>query len=126
MAWNLVLLREPRTHPPFICWPTPPEAAKVATLSDKVNLLQGTCLTGVCMVTHWLAHRVQPLKKHVHPGWEYSGLQDRTQESQEKINPGLLVKHLGEMFQDISSWSSDEQVRPYHIRTERDPVRRPT
>jgi hypothetical protein len=71
-----------------------------------------------------MARRVQSLKKQVHPGWEYSGLQDPTRESQEKITPELLVKHLGEMFQDISSWPSDEQVRPYHIGTERDPVRR--
>jgi hypothetical protein len=35
-------------------------------------------LTGVYMVTHWLAHRVMPLKKQVHPGWEYSGAQDPT------------------------------------------------
>jgi hypothetical protein len=35
------------------------------------------------------------------------------------------MKHLGEMFQDTSSWLSDEQVRSYHIKIERDPVRRP-
>jgi hypothetical protein len=37
----------------------------------------------------------------------------------------LLLKHLGEMFQDISTWPADEQVRPYHVEIERDPVRRP-
>jgi hypothetical protein len=36
------------------------------------------------------------------------------------------VKHLGEIFQDISSWPADEQVRPYHIGIERDPIRHPT
>jgi hypothetical protein len=28
------------------------------------------------VAAHWLARRVQTLKKHVHPDWEYSGLQD--------------------------------------------------
>jgi hypothetical protein len=55
----------------------------VAALTDKVNLLKGKGMTGMCVAVHWLAHRVQLLKKQVHPGWEYSGFQDPTQESQE-------------------------------------------
>jgi hypothetical protein len=105
---------------------TPLEAPQVAALTDKVNPLKWKGLTGVCVAAHWLAHRVQLLKKHVHRGWQYSGIQDLTQESQEKITPELLVKHHGEMFQDISSWPSNEQVCPYHIGRERDLARHPT
>jgi hypothetical protein len=50
------------------------------------------------MATHWLARRVLPLKKQVHLGWEYSGLQDPARETSEKIAPELLVKHLEEIF----------------------------
>jgi hypothetical protein len=50
------------------------------------------------MATHWLAHEVIPLKKLVHPGWEYNGLQDPIQETNEKISLELLVKHLEEIF----------------------------
>jgi hypothetical protein len=82
-------------------------------------------LTGVCVATHWLARRVLPLKKQVHPSWEYNGLQDPTQETSEKIPPEILVKHLEEIFQDTSSWPTNEQVRSYHIEVEKDPVRRP-
>jgi hypothetical protein len=102
---------------------TPLKTPKVATLIDKVNLLKGKGLTGVCVDAHRLAHQVQLLKKQVHQGWEYSGLKDPTRETQEKMTPKLLVKHLGEMFLDISSWSAEEQVRPYHIGVKRDPVR---
>jgi hypothetical protein len=76
--------------------------------------------------THWLDHSVIPLKKQVHPGWEYNGLQDPTQETTEKIHPDLLVKILEEMFQNTSSWLTDKQVHSYHIRVERDPVRCPS
>jgi hypothetical protein len=105
--------------------PTPLEAPQVAVLIAKVNLLKEKGLTGVCMASHWLTHRVRSLKKQVHLGWEYSRLQNATQETQEKMAPKLLVKHLGEIFQDISTWPTDEQVRHYHIRIERQPVRRP-
>jgi hypothetical protein len=39
-----------------------------------------------------------PLKKQVHPAWEYNGLDDPTRESKEKIQPSQLVKLLEEMF----------------------------
>jgi hypothetical protein len=55
-------------------------------------------LIRVCVATHWLARRVIPLKKPVHPGWEYSGVQDLTQETNEKITLECLVKLLKEMF----------------------------
>jgi hypothetical protein len=70
----------------------------VADLIDRVNLLKEKGLIGMCMAAHWLAHRVEPLKKQVHSGWEYSGLQDLTRETQEKMTSELLLKHLGEMF----------------------------
>jgi hypothetical protein len=60
------------------------------------------------MAAYWLVHQVQPLKKQVHSSWEYSGLQDPTWESHENITLELLVKHLGELFQDTSIWPIDE------------------
>jgi hypothetical protein len=75
---------------------------------------------------HLLAHRLIPLKKQVHPGWEYSGNQDPTRETTEKIRLDHLMKLLEEMFQNISSWPTDEQVHSYHIGVERDSVRHPS
>jgi hypothetical protein len=78
--------------------PTSLELPQVATLVNKVNILKEKGLIGVCVAAHWLARRVQPLKKQMHPGWEYIGLQDPTRESYEKIALELLMKHLGELF----------------------------
>jgi hypothetical protein len=49
--------------------PTLLEASQVVALIDKVNLLKEKGLTRVCVATHWLAHRVQPLKTQVQLGW---------------------------------------------------------
>jgi hypothetical protein len=99
--------------------PTPLEVPLVSALTNMVNLLNEKGLMGVCMAPCWLAHRVQLLKKQVHPGWQYSRLQDPTRETQENITPKLLVNHLGQLFQDTSSWPTDEQVRCSHIRIRR-------
>jgi hypothetical protein len=67
--------------------PTPLKLPQVAAPTNKINLLKEQGLTGVCVATHCLARGVLPLKKQVHLGWEYSGLQDPTQETNEKITP---------------------------------------
>jgi hypothetical protein len=41
---------------------------------------------------------VTPLKKYVHPGWEYSGLQDSTLGTFNNIELGDLIKLLEEVF----------------------------
>jgi hypothetical protein len=105
--------------------PTLLELPHVAALTNKINLLKEHHLTGVCMAAHWLACRAIPLKKPVHPGWEYSGVKDPTRETNKKITPEHLVKLLEEMFQDTSSWPTDEQVHSDHTGEERDLVRRP-
>jgi hypothetical protein len=93
-------------------------------LTNKINLLKEHGLTGIYMAARWMAHRVVRMKKQVHPHWEYSGLQDLTRETSDRIALKHLVKLLEEMFQDTSSWPTDEYVRSYHIGVERDPVRR--
>jgi hypothetical protein len=105
--------------------PTPLELPHVTALTNNVDLLKEHNLTGVCVAAHWLAHSVVPLKKQVHPSWEYSGVKDPTRETYVKITLEHLVKLLEEMFHDTSSWPTDKQVRSYHIGVERGPVRHP-
>jgi hypothetical protein len=78
----------------------------VAALTTRVNDLKAHGLTGVYVAAHWLARQVTPLKKQIHPGWEYNGLQNPTRKTTEKIEPSQLVKLLEEMFQNTSSWPS--------------------
>jgi hypothetical protein len=138
MAWDMVLLREPLAYPPSFCRSTTRVPGNLERGADstqtpssscpdqQVNLLKEKGMTGVYVAAHWLARQVQPLKKQIHPGWEYCGPQDPTQETRENVTLELLVKHLGEIFQDTSCWTTDEQVRSYHIVVERESVRRPS
>jgi hypothetical protein len=70
-----------------------------------------------------MAGWITPLKKQVHPRWEYSDAQDPTQESSDNIEASKLVELLGEMFKSTSNWSTPKQVRTYHLQVERDPIR---
>jgi hypothetical protein len=88
VTWFYCENHEP-SFPPFVgrlpefqgTWseePTPLELPQVAALTNKINLSKEQGLTGVCVAAHWLARGDLTLKKQVHPGWEYNGLQDLT------------------------------------------------
>jgi hypothetical protein len=47
-------------------------------------------VTRVTVVANWLTRRVIPLKKQVHPGWEYSDLNDPTRESADCLGRSQL------------------------------------
>jgi hypothetical protein len=82
--------------------------AIVTALASQVSELKGLILTRVGMAANWLVCQVTLLKKHVHPGWEYCGVQDRTQESDNNIEANKLVDLLQEMFQSTSNWPIPE------------------
>jgi hypothetical protein len=103
--------------------PTPAELPIVTTLGTQVSDLKRRGLTGVYVAANWLAHWVMSLNKQVHPGWEYSGLQDPTRETSEKPEVEDILEHLYKIFTNISSWPPTEQVCTYHIGVERDPIR---
>jgi hypothetical protein len=75
------------------------------------------------MATTWLACQVIPLKQQVHPDREYNGIEDPTCEVRRHIIAAKLESLLKEMFQNIEGWPTLEQVRTFHIRKARDPVR---
>jgi hypothetical protein len=50
------------------------------------------------VATNWLVCQVTPLKKQVHPGWEYSGVEDLTSEMSDNLSATKMVEFMQEMF----------------------------
>jgi hypothetical protein len=44
----------------------------------------------------------------MHPGWEYSGVQDPTRETSDNIKANKMVELLQEMFENINNWLTPE------------------
>jgi hypothetical protein len=84
--------------------PVESEMAIVTALASQVSELKGLSLTRVSVAAHWLAHRVASLKKQVHPGWKYYGVQDPTQELGDNIEANKLVELLQEVFQSTNNY----------------------
>jgi hypothetical protein len=95
----VVLLREPQVESSLV----EAEILIVQALVNQVNELSDHDLTGVGVVANWLARRVVPLKKQLHPKLEYCGVHDTTQESSDNIEVNKLMLLLKELFQNTNS-----------------------
>jgi hypothetical protein len=108
MQWFYYENHEPKLQPFVVQLPefdgswteelTGAEMPMVQALAEKVSKLEQHGLIGVSVVTNFLAHQVTPLKKQVHPGWEYSGIQDPTCEINRHITTAKLEQLLKEIF----------------------------
>jgi hypothetical protein len=100
-SWFYCEKHEP-SIPPFVnhlpeyndTWVEEPTVAKmplVTTLANRVNELKELSLTRVSVAANWLVCQVMLLKKQVHPGWEYSGVQDSILETSSNLAASKMV-----------------------------------
>jgi hypothetical protein len=65
---------------------------------------------------------IHPLKKQIHPRWEYSGISNPICEVNHHLKNTQLSKLLGEIFQSTDSWLTPDQVRTFDIQMVHDAV----
>ena len=76
---------------------------------DQVNFLLGEIeklkadnhITGVSVVEHWSLRRVQPLQRRVHLAFEYTGEEDPTRYTLEKITEDELEGRVAALLKNI-------------------------
>lgn len=67
------------------------EMAQVKDLLKKIRVLKDQGLKGIRVTASFIGRRVQPIKSHVHPAWEYSGRADPTSESEMPIRKKEVI-----------------------------------
>ena len=76
---------------------------------DQVNFLLGEIeglkadhqITGAFVVAHWIIQRVQPLQRRVHLAFEYTGEEDPTRYTREKISEDELEGRVAALMKNI-------------------------
>ena len=75
------------------------------------------------VATNWLIRRVIPLKEQSHPAWDYTGLDDSSCETSERLGEERLLVLLGELFTDTANWTLPDGVRVFNASVDRGAVR---
>ena len=78
--------------------------------ADQVNFLLGEIeglkveyqITGASVVAHWSIRRVQPLQRRVHLAFEYTGEEDPTRYTRDKISEDELKDRVAVLLKNIS------------------------
>ena len=107
-------------------WKSVPDSkVMTAVLSQvtRVNRYREMGLTGVMVVANWLIRRVIPLKEQSHPAWDYTGLDDSSCETSERLGEARLLALLGELFTDVTNWSLPDGVRVFNASVDHCAVR---
>ena len=79
--------------------------------ADQVNFLLGEIegfkveyqITGASVVVHWSIRRVQPLQRRVHLAFEYTGEEDPTRYTREKISEDMLEGRVAVLLKNVDS-----------------------
>ena len=79
---------------------------------DQVHFLLGEIeglksehqITGASVVAHWSIRRVQPLQQRVHLAFDYTGEEDPTRYTQEKISEDDLENRVAAVLKNVD-WS---------------------
>jgi hypothetical protein len=69
-----IVSRLPEYDVTWVEEPIESEMPIVTALASRVSKLKELGLIRVSVAANWLVRRVTPLKKQVHPGWEYNGV----------------------------------------------------
>ena len=77
--------------------------------TDQVNFLLGETevlkadhqITGASVVAHWTIRRVQPLQRRVHLSIEYTGEEDPTRYTREKISEDDLEVRVAALLKNV-------------------------
>ena len=103
---NLSSFLLPRTPGPLVKRPSWNSRGGRA---DQVNFLLGEIegwkadhqITGASVVTHWTIRRVQPLQRRVHLAFEYTGEEDPTRYTREKISEDDLEGRVAALLKNV-------------------------
>ena len=103
-------------------WKSAPDAkVMTAVMSQvtRVNRYRELGLTGVMVAANWLIRRVIPLKEQSHPAWDYTGLDDSSCETSERLGERKLRALLGDLFTDVSNWALPDGVGVFNVGVDR-------
>ena len=81
---------------------------------ELLDLIRGMEIRGKLVATSFIVRCVQPCKERAHPGFDYRGYDDGTQERTERLTKKNVLERAAELFAPNISFASPKQTRAYN------------
>ena len=76
--------------------------------------MRGMKVNGVVVVVSFILRRIQPCKERAHPGFDFKGDTDGTQERTERLTKEAMLHRAAELFTLNVSFSVQGQTRAFN------------
>ena len=83
-------------------------------MKELLELIRGMKMNGVVVAVSFIVHRIQPYKERAHPGFDFKGDTDGTQERIERQTKEAMLRQAAELFTPNAPFSVPGQPRAFN------------
>ena len=95
-------------------WSERPNSADMEQVRELLDLIKGVEIRGELVAASFIVRRVQPYKERAHPGFDYMGDDDGTQEMTEWLTKKEVIARATELFSSNASFSWPKQTKAFN------------
>ena len=97
-------------------WSELPSKDDMEQVNELLGLIKGVKTNGGLVAVSFKVRRVQPCKERVHPGFEFKGETDDTQERLEILSRSDIEERTAELFAPLSSFRLSGYTKPFNCK----------
>ena len=85
-------------------------------VKELLGLIKDVRTNGGLVAASFIVHRVQPYKERAHPGFEFKGETDGTQERPEILSRNVVEERIAELFALLASFNLSGYTKPFNCK----------
>ena len=124
-GWNSKWFYMKQSHPVIRCdvhhipesqksWSEKPNSADMEQVRELLDLIKGMEINDELVVASFIVRRVQSNKERAHPGSDFKGDDDGTQERPKRLSRKDVLERAAELFAPNASFSWPRQTRAFN------------
>jgi len=124
-GWNTRWFYIKQSHPVIRCdvhhipesqssWSERLNSTNMEQVKELLDLIKGVEIRGELVAASFIVRRVQPYKERAHPGFDYMGDDDGTQEMTEWLTKKEVIARATELFSSNASFSWPKHTKAFN------------
>ena len=85
-------------------------------VKELLGLIKGVRTNGGLVAVSFIVRHIQPCKERAHPGFEFKGETDGTQERPEILSRNVVEERTAELFAPFSLFSLSGYTKPFYCK----------
>ena len=83
-------------------------------MNEILELIKGMKMSGVVVAVNFILRRIYPYKERAHPGFDFKGDTDSTQERTKNLTKEVVLHWAVELFAPNVSYTMPREPKPFN------------